>query len=211
MAFFQKTAAFRRLPFFFAINCRIARLKGMKWKSGQLEALENEWFEKYHPIIHGYLFAQTQNIHLADDLAQETFVKAWENRSVYQEKGQAKAFLFQIATRCLKDFYRKKREVLCDETAWTRLEKVSGEPGPEEMMTVSEEVWQLRRTMAWLSESQRQILTMRYFGQLKFSEIARVLEMPLNTVLSHAHRGLTLLRERMRDGKMDGIMKEGEK
>jgi len=65
--------------------------------------------------------------------------------------------------------------------------------------------------MAWLSESQRQILTMRYFGQLKFSEIAGVLEMPLNTVLSHAHRGLTLLRERMRDGKMDGIMKEGEK
>lgn len=173
----------------------------MKWKSGRHEIREDEWFEKYHSMIHGYLFSQTQNIHLADDLAQETFVRAWERRDEYQERGLAKAFLFQIATRCLKDHFRRKRETLCDDRTWTRLERISGEPGPEELSAASDEIRLLRRTMDRLSDAQRQILSMRYFGQLKFSEIAAILETPLNTVLSHAHRGLAVLREIFAEGE----------
>ncbi len=167
----------------------------MKWKSGRRNIGENEWFEKYHLMIHGYLFSQTQNTHLADDLSQETFVRAWERRADYQERGRVKAYLFQIAARCLKDYYRRKREELCDDRTWTRLERISPEPGPEELSAVSEEILLLRKTMDGLSESQRQILSMRYFGQLKFTEIAEILEIPINTVLSHARRGLAALRE----------------
>lgn len=157
----------------------------------------NEWFVSYHKIIHGYLFALTQNPHLADDITQETFIKAWEFRKSYEERGTPQAFLFRIASRSLNDFYRKRGETLCDEETWAALDCSSNQPLPEEKMELSEEIRRLREMMKRLSPVQQQILSLRYFSQMKFAEIADILEIPLNTVLSHARRALTALREKM--------------
>ena len=168
--------------------------------AGHFEFFGAEWFEEHHRIIHGYLFALTRDRHLADDLTQETFMKAWESRDRYEERGVAKAFLFQIASRCLKDFYRRKQEVLCGEEAWSVWERESVEPGPDESLETAEEIARMHRVMARLSRGQQEVLSLRYFSQLSFSEIAGILEMPLNTVLSHARRGLAALRENLGDG-----------
>lgn len=181
----------------------------MKGNAEQLEKRWQEWFETYHQTIHGYLFTLTRNAHLADDLAQETFIKAWEKRSSYEERGAAKAFLFQIATHCLKDFFRRKHETLCDEETWAVMERESGLPAPDDRLERSEEIQRLHLTMKRLSATQQQILTLRYFSQLKFSEIAEILEMPINTVLSHAHRGLAALRADLGADRETDFGKEG--
>jgi len=168
----------------------------MKRRSAQDETRWNEWFTAYHRIIHGYLFSLTQNVHLADDLTQETFLRVWERPDSYEERGSAKAFLFRVATHCLKDWFRRRSETLCDEETWKALEREAGET-PDQTVERSEEAARLRETMKLLTPAQKQILTMRFFGQLKFQEISEVLEMPLNTVLSHARRGLLALKEKM--------------
>lgn len=164
----------------------------------------NEWFVLYHKAVHGYLFALTQNVHLTDDLTQETFTKAWEFRENYEERGTPQAFLFRIASHCLKDFFRKRQETLYDEETWSVIDPASQQPSPDEQFELSEESVRLRETMKKLSPVQRDILSLRYFSELKFSEIAEVLEIPLNTVLSHAHRGLAALREKMGANQENG-------
>lgn len=173
------------------------RYNNMKEKPAQFEKLWREWFESYHRIIHGYLFTLTQNRHLADDLTQETFARAWEKRALYEERGTGKAFLFRIAVHCLRDFYRKRYEILCDEEDWAVLEREDTCPSPDWEAERTEEVLRLRVAMNRLKPIQRQILTLRFFSQLRFSEIAEALEMPTNTVLSHARRGMEALKEIM--------------
>lgn len=170
-----------------------------------------EWFDEHHRIIHGYLYALTRDLHLADDLTQETFMKAWECRDRYEERGVAKAFLFQIASRSLKDHYRRKQEVLCDEEAWSVWERETGEPGPDESLETAEEIARMHRVMARLSRGQQEVLSLRYFSQLSFSEIAGILGMPLNTVLSHARRGLAALRENLGEGAKLSRREDGQK
>jgi DNA-directed RNA polymerase specialized sigma24 family protein len=58
--------------------------------------------------------------------------------------------------------------------------------------------------MQTLSEPQRRTLLLRYYGQLEFHEIGTLLEMPLNTVLSHARRGLAALRRSLVESSNDG-------
>lgn len=191
----KKADVFPASAFFSAIKSLLLRLICMKGQAENLKRAEiAEWFGEFHRMIHAYLFALTQNCHLADDLTQETFAKAWANRASYEEKGNAKAFLFQIAVRCLKDHFRKKKETLCGEETWAAMERISQEPTPPESLELKEEIRRLRSTMARLSRVQQEVLTLRYFSQLKFSEIAEILEMPLNTILSHAHRGLAELK-----------------
>ena len=168
----------------------------MKRRSAQFEARWNEWFKSYHRAIHGYLFSLTQSVHLADDLTQETFLRVWERFDSYEERGSAKAFLFRVATHCLKDWFRRHSETLCDEETWNALMNRETGELPDDLAEKSEEAQRLHETMRLLSPVQRQILTMRFFGQLKFQEIAESLEMPLNTVLSHARRGLIALKEK---------------
>ena len=63
----------------------------------------------------------------------------------------------------------------------------------------SEQEEKLRRSIAQLPENQRQVLMLRYYSDLKFVEIARILGCPLNTALGRAHKALLKLRELMAD------------
>ncbi|MBQ9456720.1 MAG: RNA polymerase sigma factor [Thermoguttaceae bacterium] len=168
----------------------------MKRRSAKFEARWNEWFKTYHRAIHGYLYSLTQSVHLADDLTQETFLRVWERYDSYEERGSAKAFLFRVATHCLKDWFRRHSETLCDEETWNIMLEQESDELPDQMAEKSEEAKILHEIMKFLTPAQRQVLTMHFFGQLKFQEIAESLEMPLNTVLSHARRGMIVLKEK---------------
>lgn len=156
-----------------------------------------QWVAEFRRSIYGYLFAMTQDAHLAEDLMQETFCKAWISREQYVEQGTPGAYLFRIADRILRDYYRKKRETLCDEETWTELALRDQDVFPDEKLQQKEEILRLQETLRSLSPIQHRVLTLRYFSQLKFAEIAQIVEMPLNTVLSHVHRGLEELRKKM--------------
>ncbi|MDO4585079.1 MAG: RNA polymerase sigma factor [Planctomycetia bacterium] len=152
---------------------------------------------EFQKSIRGYLFSMTLDAHLAEDLVQETFCKAWIYREQYVEQGTPGAYLFRIADRILKDYHRKKREMLCDDETWAGLAQQDHAAFPDEKLQQQEEFLRLQETLRLLTPIQQHVLTLRYFSQLKFSEIARIVEMPLNTVLSHVHRGLEELRKRM--------------
>ena len=93
----------------------------------------------------------------------------------------------------------QRRESTIDDDAWRSAEPAGRESPVERRLMVAEDRQCLEEALESLSEPQRRVLLLRYYGDLEFSEIAAALECPLGTVLSHCHRGLAKLRTKLVD------------
>jgi RNA polymerase sigma-70 factor (ECF subfamily) len=154
-----------------------------------------EWVRRHGRAVRGYLLAMVRRPDVADDLAQEVFCRAWQARDRYREQGTPRAYLIRIADRLLCDRGRRAgRETTLDTETWKGLEPVSRNADPFRAAADAEAIEQLAAAMERLSDVQRRVLLLRYYGQLAFSEIAQTVGCPLNTTLSHCRRGLQMLR-----------------
>lgn len=155
------------------------------------------WVHEHARAVRGYLLGVVRRGADADDLVQETFRRAWEARDRYREQGQERAYLLRIADRLACDRLRKRgREVQLDADAWQAREPRSDNE-PHLRLDQVELSGQLHAALNALSEMQRRVLLLRFFGELEFAAIAEATGCPLGTVLSHCHRGLESLRKRL--------------
>jgi RNA polymerase sigma-70 factor (ECF subfamily) len=166
--------------------------------------LVQEWIEAHGAAVRGYLRAMTGRPDLADDLWQEVFQRAWRAREEYFEQGSARAYLIRIADRLLCDYARgqKRRgaiEVQLGDESWREIEPKCSAPPPDRALETSEAVKKLWAALDELSLAQRRVLLLRYYGDLPFTEIAELIQRPLNTVLSDCRRGLGALRKSLSD------------
>ena len=155
----------------------------------------DQWLDEHARAVRGYLAAMLRDVHRADDLLQEVFRKAWQARESYQETGHARAYLLRIADRLICDSARKpRREVNLDEKSWQRYEPANQPNDPSDRLIHAETRSQLNKALDQLTDQQRRVLLLRYYGQLTFEEIAKMTQCPLNTALSHCRRGLIALK-----------------
>lgn len=155
------------------------------------------WVREHGQAVFGFLLATTGDRHLAEDLAQDVFCRAWEARERYDELGRERGYLLRIADRLVRDNRRRKREIAVDGETWRVLEPSDDAAEPDVNLARTENEQQLAKALQSLNEPQRRALLLRFYGDLDFREIAEALECPLNTALSHAHRGLAVLRKLM--------------
>ena len=155
-----------------------------------------QWIVQFGNSVRGYIFTMTRNASVAEELTQETFCRVWQMRHRYSEQGTPKSYLFRVADRICVDYFRKnKREVTFDEEIWRNLSLLDDSANPALYAENREDVSRLLEVMRKLSPAQCRVLSLRYFSQMGFAEIAEELQMPLNTVLSHAYRGLSALKK----------------
>ncbi len=161
------------------------------------------WVARYGVPLRAHLFALVRRNDVADDLLQETFRRAWQAIGRYQEQNNERGWLFRLADRTVADHWRKVgRNALVSATDYQggdaeesqTIDRADETAGPLARVIASEERAEALRWLDALSESQRRVLLLRFFGELEFAEIAAHLEVPLGTVLSQAHRGLDRLR-----------------
>ena len=150
----------------------------------------------------------------AEDLVQDTFVKAIRNLHRYREGGSCKAWLFRILTNAYIDRYRKARRspvpVELEEEGRTGLyDRVLETPGEEAPPAfdlsdledylgrfVGDEV---KRAVDGLPEIFRTAIALRDMEGFSYQEIADMLEIPIGTVMSRLFRGRRLLQESLRE------------
>jgi RNA polymerase sigma-70 factor (ECF subfamily) len=135
---------------------------------------------------------------VAEELAQETFFRAWRARRRYREEGSVRGYLMRIADRLICDRARKLgREIQVKDELWRVMEPATPSFGPADVVVHEEAKQQLAVAISRLSPAQRRVLLLRYYGDLSFAEIAAVMQCPLGTALSHCHRALRTLREQL--------------
>lgn len=158
------------------------------------EELFAQWVELYGSQVQAYIQSRVYDSSTAEDLAQETFCRAWSARESYQEQGSPKKYLFCIAERLIIDYRRKKRPIFFESDEVQRAsEPVDTDSSAEQKLVLAENIQKLRSAMESLSDIQQQTLMLRYYGQFSFSEISEITQLPLGTVLSHCHRALEKL------------------
>jgi RNA polymerase sigma-70 factor (ECF subfamily) len=130
---------------------------------------------------------------LAEDAAQEAFMRAWVNLPSYQPRGNLRNWLYRIAVNAALDVLRRKpEENIEDDEALLVSDQAAG---PELVLIEKERVALLQQAMQSLPEAARSALVLKEYGGLSYQEIASVLEVPVGTVMSRLNYARNRLRE----------------
>jgi|SRR5690348_11315111 len=138
----------------------------------------------------------TGDEHRAEDLTQEAFARVFAKRKDYQPNGRFSTWLWRIALNlCYDELRRSKRREEsmdpCGEAVAALEAFVAPEPGPDGSLVEQERGELVRQALLQLPEAYRTVLVMRHYENLKFREIAAVLDVPEGTVKSRMAEALT--------------------
>lgn len=155
--------------------------------------------KRFHQSLIRYLHRLGGSDHLADELHQQTWLSVLDHIGKFDPdstSGGFKAWLFRIATNKANDHWRSRgREKSATEGLKLITESEVAPAGAR--LESTEQQLKLQRAIEQLPESQRQILMLRYYSNLKFVEIAAMLGCPLNTALGRMHKAVLKLRQLM--------------
>lgn len=152
--------------------------------------------ERHHSLLLGFLYRMTGGDRaLAEDLAQEAFIRVLRSIGQYQHPRPFKPWLYRIATNLARDYY-KQAEMRHTISMPERSPDTTTE-APEAALLLDNEAGQVAAAIGCLPDHQRETIILRYYQDLSLAEIADVLGVPVGTVKSRLSLGLKQLRERM--------------
>jgi RNA polymerase sigma-70 factor (ECF subfamily) len=155
----------------------------LEFQGGSRAAFE-ELFARYHKPLYGFFGRRLNNPARAEDLAQETFLAVIRAASRYEPRALVRTYLYGIALKLLA---AERRKVFASST--------SGQPAPEPTTDgTPESVLWVRQAMEKLDAPEREILMLREYEQLSYSDIAELLRIPINTVRSRLFRSRLALK-----------------
>jgi RNA polymerase sigma-70 factor, ECF subfamily len=141
------------------------------------------------------------DVHEAEDAAQEAFVTAFKSLAGWRGDGPFGAWLTRIAVRIALRRVQRRRDVTwIDPANPPAAVDLPGGPDPASTAIRSERASDVRSAVARLDEPYREVVALRFFGDLSLEEIAEQTGRPLGTVKTHLRRGLLRLRSAMDGG-----------
>src|SRR5215471_8206382 len=158
-----------------------------EFQGGSRAAFE-ELFARYRKQLYGFFERRLNNSQRAEDLTQETFLAVIRAVSRYEPRASVRTYLYGIALKLLA---AERRRVFRN-SAWSNaLGLETTEPNTDR--TPDSVLW-IRQAMERLEASDREILMLREYEQLSYSEIAGLLRIPVNTVRSRLFRSRLALK-----------------
>lgn len=156
--------------------------------------------ERYKDRLYYYIFFIVRSRELAEDIFQETFVKAIVTlqQGRYQSDGKFSAWITRIAHNLVIDQFRQERNenvVSNDESEVDLLNSTSLAEGNVEMKMVNEQVLKdVRALIDELPDCQREVVFMRYYQNLSFKDIADITGVSINTALGRMRYAILNMR-----------------
>lgn len=164
------------------------------------EAAFGEFYELCAPMVYGIVRRVVRDPSMSEEVTQEVFVELWRLAPRYDEsKGSAKSWAATMAHRRAVDRVRSEeaRRTRDDREANERRVVVDG-PGDGVAAAVDREV--VAETLASLSPSQREAITLAYYEGHSYREVAALLDVPEGTVKTRIRDGLIKLRDHIGGG-----------
>ncbi len=180
--------------------------------------LQKEFEETALPhvdAVYSYLLTMTQNPVDAEDVTQETFLKAYKNFHKFTPGTNIKAWLFKIAKNTFINKYRKdkKQPLFVNITNFEENDKekeieLPSEETPEDRI-ISEEIdKEIEKAFSRIPQIYRAVVTLADIEGFSYKEIADILDIPIGTVMSRLYRGRKMLENALVEfSKKKGIGK----
>ena len=160
----------------------------------------NVLLERYQDKVFSYILFVVRNQEVADDIFQDTFMKAIVTiqQGRYVENGKFQAWLTRIAHNLIIDFFRQTKNENCvstDEVEYDLFNDVKLTEANVETKMVHEQVLDdVKLLIEHLPQNQKEVVFMRYYQGLSFKEIAEVTGVSINTALGRMRYALLNLR-----------------
>ncbi len=172
-------------------------LEGENWAFDEL-------VRRYRDRVYGMAFHLLGDRDLAEDLAQEAFLRAFERLTMFDpSKGSFSTWLMTLTTRLCLNALKKRTS----EQQWIseQLDDSFELAEASENLTPEEEWWAMerrafvRRVLSTLHPMQRAVLLLRYGEEMSIHEIAQTLQVPVGTVKAWLFRGREALRRKLKE------------
>src|SRR6202048_1882398 len=170
-------------------------------QAGDREAV-SELVQSQQTYVYSIAMSLMHNPADAADMTQEAFIRLMRSLRTYRAKTKFTTWLYRLVTNiCLDGLRRRGRSIdSLDEpssgqggedaqTSGERLADTDRWSQPEQELELRESATEVRAALGSLPAAQRLALTLHYFEDLRYEDIAEVMDLPLNTVKSHIRRG----------------------
>jgi len=158
----------------------------------------NLLMEKYQEKVYWVIRRMVIDHESSDDIAQETFVKVWKNLDKFNGESKLYTWIYRIATNEALTHLRKKKR---------RFFLSIGDIENELMSTLEADIYysgdviqlKLQKAILTLPEKQRLVFNMKYFEELKFREIAEVLEVTVGSLKAQYHHAVKKIEKYLKE------------
>ncbi|EHQ88716.1 RNA polymerase sigma factor [Desulfosporosinus youngiae] len=156
-------------------------------------------YSKQASIIYSYLLKHGCRKEVAEEIVQDSFVKAIEHfHAVEPEK--LSAWVFKVALNNYRNYLKKasvREELLIDETHF--LKKIAKDNALEDILLLEEKATEIHDCLNSLKESYKELLILKYEMELSYKEIGKMLALPDQTVKTYLFRARTAFKRVWRD------------
>ncbi|SIQ93091.1 MULTISPECIES: sigma-70 family RNA polymerase sigma factor [unclassified Bosea (in: a-proteobacteria)] len=174
-----------------ATDLKAAEFKATEFKDGLIREIPN---------LRAFAASLSGSMQLADDLVQDTLLKAWGNSEKFEPGTSLRAWLFTILRNTYYSLYRKRgREV--QDSEGTYAERMATHGNQESHLDLAD----FRKALAKLPEEQREVLIMVGATGLSYEEAAEICGVAIGTIKSRVNRARTKLAELLSIGSVDDL------
>tara|TARA_B100001750_G_C15499748_1_gene596394 strand:- start:16 stop:636 length:621 start_codon:yes stop_codon:yes gene_type:complete len=176
----------------------VRRLKRGDYKAFDLLLL------KYQSRVVGLALKFVKDLQIAEDIAQESFLKAYKSINSFREESAFYTWIYRITVNTSKNYLTSKnRKKELSESDINKLEDsedifdIPGGSSPEEILSANNLREVIMESLTNLPEDIRTAISLREFEGLTYEEISEVLDCPIGTVRSRIFRGREIMQERI--------------
>lgn len=165
-----------------------------QWQTGEIAGFET-LYHRYKDMVLRTALSMTGDEREAEDILQATFIRVYESRDKF--KGDEDAFrrwLYRVTINQCVDAHRKKKPA---SFSLDQMKDKGFEPGAEfagSKLEVEDMVWQ---AMGCLDDKHCSVVVLKYFRELRYEEIAQILNIPLGTVKSRLNTAIGIMRKKL--------------
>lgn len=181
-----------------------------RFLQGEVAAFNTLVWRWQKPIFN-FIQRYIGNPELARDLTQNTFIRSFKSLAKLRDHAKFSTWLFQIAVNLCRDEIRKNKANPVSINSFNQDEDnaeassaliASAEGDPMINLNKNDLTAILTRALQAIPEEQRVVIIMKEYHGLKFSEIAQILQVPVNTVKSRMYYGISALGKVLKDWKI---------
>ena len=181
------------------VNVLSDRVLLNRYLSGDRAAI-SELIERHSQRVRNYIGMMVKDDDVADDIFQETFIKAVKviDEGRYTDTGKFLSWILRIAHNGVLDFFRRTKSNRMTNESDAGYDIIGtmcfSEPTAEDSIVQSETEAMVRDMIAALPEEQQEVVRLRYYSKLSFQEIAEETDVSINTALGRMRYALINLR-----------------
>lgn len=157
----------------------------------------DQMIDTYYPQIYQFVYRTLCGKEQAKDITQEVFIHFLDHLDRYPDDLAIRPYLFQIAMNLCRDYFRQKKRRSIEKELQDAY--VDEQDTPHESSMKKERGERVKQALDHLPLPQRTAILLRYYHQLKFKEIADILEVSESTIKSRISMGMEKLKKELEE------------